>query len=115
MVGIAFLGTPHRGTHSAQLEAILSHAAILFGQSWKERIIEELKYESRESQTLDEQFAWVSPSKETSRSGLVRLHSDSLSYSSQCLSRVFRSLHQRQRQFTEVTYGIYPWLLVTLR
>jgi hypothetical protein len=63
-VGVIFLGTPHRGAHSAQLGVILSQAANFFGASWKEGILQALKYESKEVLSLDKEFAWISPSKE---------------------------------------------------
>jgi hypothetical protein len=63
-VGVAFLGTPHRGARSAQLGVILSQAANLFGASWKEGLLKTLKYESNEVLHLDKEFAWISPSKE---------------------------------------------------
>ncbi|PVF91383.1 hypothetical protein CPB86DRAFT_770739, partial [Serendipita vermifera] len=79
-VGVIFLGTPHRGAHSAQLAAIVFQAAILLGASWKKELLKTLTYESEEVLGLDEQFAWAASSKElvcfyetkeTPRMGLV--------------------------------------------
>ncbi|CAG8690513.1 1637_t:CDS:2, partial [Acaulospora colombiana] len=63
-VGMIFLGTPHRGAHSAQLGSILVQAATLLGASCKKELLKTLVYESKEVLKLDEQFAWVSSSKE---------------------------------------------------
>jgi hypothetical protein len=63
-VGVIFLGTPHRGAHSAQLGVILSQAVNFLGASWKEGLLKTLKYESNEVLSLDKEFAWISPSKE---------------------------------------------------
>jgi hypothetical protein len=63
-VGVIFLGTPHRGAHSAQLGVILTQAARIFGASWKEGLLQTLKYESKEILNLDKEFAWMSRSKE---------------------------------------------------
>jgi hypothetical protein len=80
-VGIIFLGTPHRGAHSAQVGVILFRVAAFFGASSKTRLLETLKYESKKVLNLDKEFAWISPSrelvcfyetKETLRMGLVR-------------------------------------------
>ncbi|PVF90896.1 hypothetical protein CPB86DRAFT_508917 [Serendipita vermifera] len=79
-VGVVFLGTPHRGAHSAQIGSIVAQAADLLGLGWKKQLLETLKYESKDVLNVDEEFAWVSASKElvcfyetkeTSRLGLV--------------------------------------------
>jgi hypothetical protein len=80
-VGVIFLGTPHRGAHSAQLGVILTQAAKFFRASWEEGLLKTLNYESKEVLSLDKEFAWISPStervcfyetKKTPPMGLVR-------------------------------------------
>ncbi|PVF91456.1 hypothetical protein CPB86DRAFT_719392, partial [Serendipita vermifera] len=80
-VGVVFLGTPHRGAHSAQIGSIIAQAADLLGLGWKKQLLETLKYESNEVLKVDEEFAGISAykklvcfyeTKETPRLGLVR-------------------------------------------
>ncbi|PVF91182.1 hypothetical protein CPB86DRAFT_679366, partial [Serendipita vermifera] len=63
-VGVVFLGTPHRGAHSAQLGAIVAQTADLLGLGWKKQLLKTLEYESKDVLNVDEEFAWVSASKE---------------------------------------------------
>jgi hypothetical protein len=105
------LGTPHRGAHFAQLGVVLSQAAFLFGTSWNKKLLETLKYESKEVLNLDKEFAWISPDKElvcfyetkkTPKMGLVRDYTISLDFCGRSLWRVIRLSLKRQHQFTDV-------------
>jgi hypothetical protein len=119
-VGVIFLGTPHRGAHSAQLGVMLTQAAKLFGANWKEGILQTLKYESKEILNLDEQFAWVSPSKElvcfyeTKEAQWMGLVCIRLLLSlTRNLTIIHRSSLKPRRQFIDMACETSPWTAIT--